>query len=131
MARMQSWDVVVVGGGASGMMAAGRAAAQGASVLLLEKNKVLGSKLAISGGGRCNITNVEFDERALLSHYGSAEQFLYSTFSQFGVQSTFDFFQKLGLPLVIQARKRAFPNTQRPRRRACAQTVPQARRCNG
>ena len=113
MAYMKLWDVVVVGGGASGMMAAGRAAADGASVLLLEKNKTLGNKLAISGGGRCNITNAEFDERALLGHYGAAEQFLYSPFSQFGVQSTFDFFAALGLPLVVQARKRAFPNTQK------------------
>ena len=113
MALMKLWDVVVVGGGASGMMAAGQAAQRGASVLLLEKNAVLGSKLAISGGGRCNITNAEFDEHTMLSHFGTAEQFLYSPFSQFGVQSTFDFFAKLHLPLVVQARKRAFPISQK------------------
>ena len=95
------------------MMAAGRAAERGQRVLLLEKNEKLGEKLKISGGGRCNITNAELDEHALLKHYGKAEQFLYSVFSQFGVGNTFSFFEAKGLPLVIQARKRAFPHTER------------------
>lgn len=109
----QHYDVIVIGGGASGMMAAGRAAARGRRVLLLEKNRQLGAKLAISGGGRCNITNAEYDVRALLGHYGDAEQALYSPFSQFGVAETFSFFEELGLPLVVQTRKRAFPKTER------------------
>jgi predicted Rossmann fold flavoprotein len=107
------YDVIVVGGGASGMMAAGTAVARGKRVLLLEKNKTLGNKLNITGGGRCNVTNAEFDVRALLPHYGKAEHFLYSAFAQFGVQDTFTFFQLRGLPLVVQARKRAFPHTER------------------
>ncbi|HEY4509894.1 MAG TPA: aminoacetone oxidase family FAD-binding enzyme [Candidatus Paceibacterota bacterium] len=107
------FDVIVVGGGAAGLMAAGRAAARGKKVLLLEKNKELGEKLKITGGGRCNTTNAEFDERALLRNYGKAEQFLYSAFSQFGVNNTFSFFESKGLPLVVQARKRAFPHTER------------------
>lgn len=109
----QDFDLIVVGGGPSGMMAAGRAAELGKKVLLLEKNKNLGDKLKITGGGRCNITNAEFDEHVLLKNYGSAEQFLYSPFSQFGVKDTFDFFEKRGLPLVIQAHKRAFPATEK------------------
>jgi len=107
------FDVIVIGGGPSGMMAAGRAGELGKKVLLLEKNKDLGEKLKITGGGRCNITNAEFDERTLLKNYGSTEQFLYSPFSQFGVKETFDFFEKRGLPLVIQAHKRAFPQTEK------------------
>lgn len=107
------YDVLVVGGGAAGMMAAGRAAERGKRVLLLEQNKTLGRKLAITGGGRCNITNAELDTPTLLKHYGSAEQFLYSAFSQFGVKETFDFFGRKGLPLVVQARKRAFPTSER------------------
>ena len=90
------------------MMAAGRAAELGKKVLLLEKNRALGEKLKISGGGRCNITNAEPDLRELLRAYGKAEQFLYSTFSQFGVTDTFTFFESRGLPLVVEARKRAF-----------------------
>ncbi|MEK7109568.1 MAG: aminoacetone oxidase family FAD-binding enzyme, partial [Patescibacteria group bacterium] len=107
------YDLVVVGGGASGLMAAGRAAELGARVLLLEKNKTLGAKLAISGGGRCNITNAEYDERVLLKAYGKAEQFLYSLFAQFGVKDTFSFFESRGLPLVVEANKRVFPKTQK------------------
>ncbi len=107
------FDVIVVGGGASGLMAAGRAGELGKGVLLLEKNRLLGEKLKITGGGRCNITNAEDDLRVLLKNYGEAEQFLYSAFAQFGVKDTFTFFESRGLPLVVQARKRAFPNTER------------------
>lgn len=112
MQKTRTYDLVVIGGGASGLMTAGVAASRGLRVLLLEKNKQLGKKLSISGGGRCNITNAETDVRTLLKHYGDAEQFLYSAFSQFGVDDTFAFFEKLGLPLVVEARKRAFPKTQ-------------------
>jgi hypothetical protein len=108
-----SYDVIVVGGGPSGMMAAGRAAERSLRVLLIEKNPVLGKKLSITGGGRCNITNAEFDVHRLLSHYGDAEQFLYSPFSQFGVRETFEFFEKRNLPLVVEERKRAFPKTEK------------------
>lgn len=110
---MESYDVIVVGGGAAGMMAAGRAAERGRSVLLLEKNDVLGVKLSQTGGGRCNITNAEFDNRLLLVNYGEAEKFLHGTFSRFAVEQTFDFFAQRGLPLVVEARQRAFPRTQR------------------
>lgn len=107
------YDLVVIGGGASGLMAAGRAAERGLSVLLLEKNRKLGEKLKISGGGRCNITNAELDAHKLLPSYGESEPFLYSLFSQFGVKETFSFFESRGLPLVVQARKRAFPQTEK------------------
>lgn len=109
----EHFDVIVIGGGASGMMAAGRAGERGKRVLLLEKNKNLGEKLKITGGGRCNVTNAEDNVRTLLSHYGDAEQFLYSAFSQFSMKDTFTFFEYRGLPLVIEARKRAFPHTQK------------------
>ncbi len=107
------YDVIVIGGGASGMMAAGRAAERGKRVLLLEKNKKLGEKLRISGGGRCNITNAEHDERQLLKKYGKSEQFLYSLFMQFGVRDTFIFFESRDLPLVVEAHNRTFPATQK------------------
>ncbi len=107
------FDLIVVGGGASGMMAAGRAAERGLKVLLLEKNKKLGEKLRISGGGRCNITNAEENERLLLKMYGESEQFLYSLFAQFGVNGTFRFFEGRNLPLIVEARKRAFPKAQK------------------
>src|SRR3989338_1350727 len=109
----QYFDVIVIGGGAAGMMAAVCAQTRGKSVLLLEKNKNLGEKLKITGGGRCNITNAEFDDHLLLKNYGKASSFLYSPFSQFGVQDTFDFFARNGLSLVVHEGKRAFPKTER------------------
>ncbi len=107
----QHFDVIVIGGGSAGMFAAGTAAQNGKRALLIEKNKVLGKKLSITGGGRCNITNAEEDVRKLLSNYSDAAKFLFSPFSQFGVQDTFDFFESQGLPLVVEGGKRAFPHT--------------------
>jgi hypothetical protein len=110
---MNHYDVIVVGGGASGMIAAGRAAECGKKVLLIEKNPTLGNKLKISGGGRCNVTNAEEDIRLFLERYGGAAPFLYSTFAQFNNKHTFSFFESRGLPLVVQAAKRTFPNTEK------------------
>jgi predicted Rossmann fold flavoprotein len=107
--------VLVIGGGAAGLIAAGRAASLGAHVILLEKNPVLGKKLLISGGGRCNFTNAEFDTRALLAKYGDAEKFLYSPFSQFGVAETFQFFESRGMATKIEDGKRAFPKSDSAR----------------
>ena len=94
------------------MMAAGTAAKRGRKVLLVEKNKDLGKKLSITGGGRCNILNAEEDVRKLIEHYGDASKFLHSPFAQFGMQDTRAFFENRGLPIVVEARKRAFPESQ-------------------
>jgi len=106
-------DVIVIGGGASGMMCAGIIASSGKKVLLIEKNKVLGKKLSISGGGRCNITNAEFDVRAFLKNFPKSDKFLFSPFSKFSSKDTFTFFEKRGLPIVVEERKRAFPASQK------------------
>jgi len=107
------YDLIVIGGGASGMMAGGRAAELGAKVLLFEKNKNLGEKLNMTGGGRCNITNAEFDVRKFLKHFSESQEFLYSPFSKFSAKDTFTFFEKRNLPLMTEARKRAFPKSQK------------------
>lgn len=104
-----NWDVVVVGGGPSGMMAAGTAAEMGAKVILLEKNGVLGRKLLISGGGRCNLTNAEMDTRKFLEHFKGDRKFLYSAFAQWGVQETLDFFHAKGLETKVEKELRVFP----------------------
>jgi predicted Rossmann fold flavoprotein len=107
------WDVIVVGGGASGLMSATIASSRGLSVLLLDKNKRLGEKLKITGGGRCNITNNEPDFQKFMSVYGAGAPFLYSPFSIFGVKDTFNFFESRGLPLVEEARYRVFPVSEK------------------
>ena len=107
------WDVIVIGGGASGMMASAVASSNNKLVLVLDKNKNLGEKLKITGGGRCNITNNEPDIHKFLKIYGEGAPFLYSPFSVFGVKDTFKYFESRGLPLVTQARNRVFPATEK------------------
>lgn len=109
----ERYDVIVIGGGAAGMIAAGRAAERGKKVLLLEKNRALGEKLLITGNGRCNILNAEDDVTTLLKHYGKAEPFLRSPFSQFSMRDTYSFFESRGLPLKVEVRKRAFPQSEK------------------
>ncbi len=106
------FDVIVIGGGASGLMAAAIASTNQERVLLLEKNDILGKKLRITGGGRCNITNYTTDLHTLLARYGAAEKFLYSAFSLYGVKETIDFFHTLNLPTKIEAENRVFPASE-------------------
>ncbi len=109
----EEYDVIVVGGGPAGMMAAGCAGSLGAKVLLIEKNDRLGKKLSITGGRRCNITNAETDNHLFLANFPEAKQFLFSPFSQFNVESTFEFFESRGLPLKVEDRKRTFPKSEK------------------
>ncbi len=103
------WDVIVIGGGPAGLMAAGRAAEHGAKIIIIEKNEIMGKKLLISGGGRCNMTNAEPDERVLLSKFGKKGNFLFTPFSIFGVQKTIKFFENLGVKTKVEDHFRVFP----------------------
>jgi predicted Rossmann fold flavoprotein len=103
------WDVIVVGGGPAGMMAAGTAAENGAKVIVIEKNEELGKKLLITGGGRCNVTNAEFDNRTFLEKLKGDGKFLFSTFSQWSVKETLDFFHAHGMKTKIENELRVFP----------------------
>lgn len=109
------WDVIVIGGGPAGMMAAGRSAELGKSVLLLEKNESLGKKLLITGGGRCNLTNNEPDIRKFLSKYKDSDKYLFSTFSQFAVKDTLDFFHNFKMETKEEALGRVFPLSNKAR----------------
>ncbi len=55
---MENTDVIVVGAGAAGMMCAWQAAKRGREVVVLEHTRKIGEKIRISGGGRCNFTNL-------------------------------------------------------------------------
>ncbi|MBM3206431.1 MAG: aminoacetone oxidase family FAD-binding enzyme [Candidatus Staskawiczbacteria bacterium] len=103
------YDVVVIGGGPAGMMAAGRAAERGRSVLLMEKNPVLGKKLLITGGGRCNVTNNKTEVRTMLSKYKGNDQFLFSAFAQFSVKDAIHFFNSRGMATKEENEGRIFP----------------------
>lgn len=103
------WDVAVIGGGAAGMMAAGRAASLGASVIVIEKNKTLGRKLLITGGGRCNVTNAEQDIRKFVAKFKESDKFLFSPFSQWSVTDTLNFFHSHNMQTKEEALGRVFP----------------------
>ena len=105
---MLKHKVIVVGGGAAGMLAAGVAAESGAHVILFEKNDMLGKKLAITGKGRCNVTNACAWEDVMKSTPRNGK-FLYSALSSFTTQDTMDFFEKRSCPLKIERGNRVFP----------------------
>src|SRR5580698_8778754 len=67
MAAARTFDVVVLGAGAAGMMCAAEAGKRGRRVLLLEHSEQVGRKILISGGGRCNFTNVHARAENFLS----------------------------------------------------------------
>ena len=63
----KQWDAIVVGGGAAGLFCAGIAGQLGLKVLVLDHAEVLGEKIRISGGGRCNFTNLHSGPANFLS----------------------------------------------------------------
>jgi len=107
------FDIIIIGGGPSGLMAAIAASRSGnADVLLLDKGDKLGRKLAISGGGRCNVTNnKELDE--LIRHIPGNGRFLYSAMSVFNNKHIITFFESLGIRLKEEDNGRMFPATDK------------------
>ncbi len=105
---MKGRTVIVVGGGAAGLIAAGQAAEAGAGSLLLEKMARCGRKLAITGKGRCNLTNIA-DMKDFLEHFGREGRFLRHAFSRFFSRELMDFLEGLGLETVTERGGRVFP----------------------
>lgn len=105
-------DLVIIGGGAAGMFAAITAAQQGLSVLLLEKNDRLGKKLAITGKGRCNVTNACSAEE-VLKNIPRNGRFLFSSLFRFSPERIMTFFEEAGCPLKVERGNRVFPVSDR------------------
>ncbi|TZF84000.1 NAD(P)/FAD-dependent oxidoreductase [Pedobacter sp. BS3] len=91
---MNLFDAVIIGGGACGLMCAVQAGFLGKRVLVLEKNSKPGAKILISGGGRCNYTNLNVSAANFISQN---KHFCKSAFSQWTVDDTITFFETYGI----------------------------------
>jgi predicted Rossmann fold flavoprotein len=98
------FDVAVIGGGPAGLMAASVAAQSGAKVVVIERNEVLGKKLLLTGGTRCNVTNLLMTKERLVDLFGPNGKFLYSALSAFGVAETIQYFKENGLAIKEEAK---------------------------
>ena len=86
--------VIVLGGGASGMCAAVYAARNGAEVTIIEKNTQLGKKLSMTGNGRCNLSNLDMNEKM---YNAAAEKRMKQWLSVYGVLDVINFVKSLGI----------------------------------
>ncbi|MGX9757432.1 NAD(P)/FAD-dependent oxidoreductase [Clostridioides difficile] len=104
--------IVVIGGGPAGMIAASTASERGFDVTLIEKNHKLGKKLAITGKGRCNITN-DCDIEELIENVPTNGKFLYSAFYTYTNDDVISMFNNLGVKTKTERGKRVFPESDK------------------
>jgi len=94
LAKQTNFDAIIIGAGACGLMCAVQAGFLGKRVLVLEKNDKPGAKILISGGGRCNYTNLYASAQQFTSQN---EHFCKSAFAQWTVEDTVTFFETYGI----------------------------------
>ena len=94
LTKQTDFDAIIIGAGACGLMCAVQAGYLGKRVLVLEKNDRPGAKILISGGGRCNYTNLYASPQQFISQN---EHFSKSAFAQWSVEDTITFFETYGI----------------------------------
>ncbi|MDL2325298.1 NAD(P)/FAD-dependent oxidoreductase [Ruminococcaceae bacterium OttesenSCG-928-A16] len=105
--------VIIVGAGAAGLFAAGTALAQGHRVTLVEHAPKPAQKLAITGKGRCNLTN-HCQPEEFLKNIRHNPRFLYSCITALPPAAVMDLFEtQLGVPLKTERGRRVFPQSDR------------------
>lgn len=106
-------SVAVIGGGAAGLLCAAVAGEAGAEVTLFEKNEKVGRKLAITGKGRCNLTN-NCDPQEFIKSVVSNPRFLMSSIYSFTPSDTISLFEeRLGVKLKTERGRRVFPESDK------------------
>ena len=98
--------IIIIGGGAAGMMAALSAKKNGGDVLILERNDRVGKKLLATGNGRCNYTN---ENLSIDNYHGNNPRFAQSALSNFDVESTIKFFERIGITPAVEDNGKVFP----------------------
>lgn len=106
-------NIAIIGGGAAGFFAALSAKKHfpDYTVIIFEKSAKVLSKVKISGGGRCNVTNACFDNKELAKHYPRGENNLRKAFEQFNAQSTVDWFEQRNVALKTYPDNCIFPQS--------------------
>ena len=104
--------IVIFGGGPAGIMAAISAASGKAEVTLIEKKAYLGRKLLLTGGGRCNLTNM-CESADLTRYYSKTGSFLRDAFKAFDNNDLVSFFEERGLKTKVEDNGRVFPVTDK------------------
>lgn len=100
-------DAIIIGAGACGLMCAVQAGYLGKKVILLEKNEKPGAKILISGGGRCNYTNLFASDEQFIS---ANKHFIKSAFTQWTVDDTVSFFETYGISGTEKTLGQLFPD---------------------
>lgn len=90
---MKKYDVIIIGAGAAGLMCAAEALKRNRSVLILEKSNKPGKKILISGGGRCNFTNLNIEPQAFLSKNPHFCKSALSRYTQWDIIALLESFQ--------------------------------------
>lgn len=101
-------NILIIGGGAAGLMAAIAASEAGArDILIAEGSKRCGTKILMSGGTRCNVTNETVSEN---DFFGGSRNFIRNVFRAYDNTKTVEFFSRLGLGLKTEAGGKYFPD---------------------
>ncbi len=106
------YDVLIVGAGPAGMMAGIGAKKDSNKVLILEKNSSAGTKLLLTGKGRCNVTTTK-EINEIVEAFGSTGKFLYGSLSRFSNKDIMSFFETRGVELKEERGQRLFPKTDK------------------
>ncbi len=107
--------VAIIGGGAAGFFAAislKELFAGEIDVTILEASDKVLSKVRVSGGGRCNLTNTFEGVSSLSKVYPRGEKIVKRAFKLFGWRETYDWFEEHGVELTVQEDKCVFPRSQ-------------------